>query len=410
MTYKKATLLLLTTLSSSTTFPCVDLSWFKRDKIINSLYASAYGDALGRVTEFIPTTEGIFNKYPNGVSSFDDFTKEDWQGIPEMYTHSEKAPYTDDTAMALLVTEVLIQSQKEQWDLNKTMSEIAYSFIKDKGNIAYGWAAPFRAPGNACLKGVLTLEQRLAHINPSKDWWNVEATQAGGCGSVMRAFPFGLVFHDDSEKAKLWAVEHSKLTHGHPIALAACAAMAVGTTACVNNRRIRKGGYIIKGGCIIKDTPQPIIEKMMLAALDYDAGTAQKIRKALNYAKEAKALLNKSGDTIQQALKNPSFRAFHDKVFAEFPGWAADDAIAATVYVFALFPTDLESTLYVGVHTPGDSDSIAAMSGALVGAYHGGISESNIAKLEDSDRINSLANSIHVKSNRPHYPDIPRDC
>jgi ADP-ribosylglycohydrolase len=45
----------------------------------------------------------------------------------------------------------------------------------------------------------------------------------------MRAYPFGLVFSDDLERAERSAAEHSKLRHRDPIALAACAAMAVGT-------------------------------------------------------------------------------------------------------------------------------------------------------------------------------------
>ena len=45
----------------------------------------------------------------------------------------------------------------------------------------------------------------------------------------MRAYPFGLVFADDPARAEAWSIAHSKLTHRDPIALAACAAMAVGT-------------------------------------------------------------------------------------------------------------------------------------------------------------------------------------
>ena len=252
MSYTKTALLLAL-------LPFTLLPHIKQTKIINSFYASAYGDALGRVTEFIPSTEGIFKKYPEGVRSFDDFTQDDWEGIPEIYKLSKKAPYTDDTAMALLVTQVLIEAQKEQWNLNKTMSEIAYAFIKDKGNTTYGWAAPFRAPGNACMKGVLTLEQKLSGDLPF-NWWDVNASQAGGCGSVMRAFPFGLVFHDNLEKAKLWAVEHSKLTHGHPIALAACAAMAVGTAKCLTLPAPGRPPNLFMGmrgaQCFLRDNPQ----------------------------------------------------------------------------------------------------------------------------------------------------------
>jgi ADP-ribosylglycohydrolase len=40
----------------------------------------------------------------------------------------------------------------------------------------------------------------------------------------MRAYPFGLVFAQESDRAEEWAVKHSKMTHRAPIALTACAA------------------------------------------------------------------------------------------------------------------------------------------------------------------------------------------
>src|SRR3990172_11778631 len=67
----------------------------------------------------------------------------------------------------------------------------------------------------------------------------------------------------------------------------------------------------------------------------------------------------------------------------EFPGWAADDAIAATVYCYFSFYNDPDPHFFflqlfspllpiiLGVHTTGDSDSIASMTGALVGAKKG---------------------------------------
>jgi ADP-ribosylglycohydrolase len=45
------------------------------------------------------------------------------------------------------------------------------------------------------------------------------------------------VFHDQVEKVEEWAVEHSKLTHRDPIALAACAAMGVGMVGVLSGAR-----------------------------------------------------------------------------------------------------------------------------------------------------------------------------
>src|SRR5207244_2111645 len=113
-------------------------------------------------------------------------------------------------------------------DLEETMSALARSFVKDMHR-TLGWAAPFRAPGNATLKYCKILGEKIQQLHITKpQWWAVSPVGVGGCGSVMHAHPFGLVFADQPEKAAQWAAEHSKLTHGDPLALASCAAMAIG--------------------------------------------------------------------------------------------------------------------------------------------------------------------------------------
>jgi ADP-ribosylglycohydrolase len=327
-----------------------------------SMLAGGVGDALGRITEFIPSTEKIFKQYPHGVRSYNDFLARDWLSVPAQLKNKKIAPYTDDTAMAKLVMKVLIESKEHNWNLNETMWNIATSFIADafvvdSNGLKLGWIAPFRAPGNACIAGVkqlcINLGENGQPCRMSPLPWDVLAYDAGGCGSVMHAHPFGLVFADNPEKAALWAAEHSKLTHGDPMALAACAAMATGTA------------YAVQG-----KTPDYIVGKMIAAANRYDAVTANKINSAYMLAQQAKDLRKPFGD-IFQAYKNPQFRAFNDHVFSTFLGWAAHDAIAATVYAFVLSPDNVMEAIYLGVHTPGDSDSIASMAGALVGARVG---------------------------------------
>ena len=313
-------------------------------KIEGSMLAGAIGDALGRVTEFIKTTSEIFKKYPYGVRSFDDFVLSDWLGLPEKFKKNNIAPYTDDTRMAKLVLIELIKSRKNNWDLNQTMEFLAKSFVNDMHDKKYGWSAGYRAPGNTVLKSTKRLEELITYPDQrnkkiigwwrwiiqqfsylfghkakkeSLPWWDVGPLCAGGCGSVMRAHPFGLVFANDPDKAADWAAQHSKLTHGHPMALAACAALAMGVAYALQN----------------KDA-QEILDAMIAVAQKYDNETAQKMRQARKWAEEVK-LKRKRFTDIFEALQNQEFRAFHNKVFTTFEGWAAHDAIAATVYIFA---------------------------------------------------------------------------
>lgn len=271
----------------------------------------------------------------------------------------------------------LTGDQVDDCGLKQTFIKLAYSVISSLSETIYKLMG----------KDSEIARARWRNAQKPTHWWNAHADEAGGCGSVMRAFPFGLIFYDDPQKAKLWAVEHSKITHGHPIALAACAAMAVGIS------------HALAGD---KDTEE-IISAMIEAAQEYDSITALKMEQAHAYAQQAKPLIKKYGPIISKALATKEYRTFHNKVFMEFQGWAAHDAIAATIYVFSLFPHDAASALYTGVHTPGDSDSIAAMAGALVGAYTADISldQELINSIEDSKRLETLTleiNQLHKKS------------
>lgn len=397
-------------------YPNVILSKLQNSKKIESqiegaVMASAIGDAMGRVTEFIPSVDAIFKRYPNGIRTFDDFVSADWQGIPGTFSKNKIAPYTDDTRMAKLVLEVVIKARKQNWDMNQAMEALAQAFVKDMRNDTYGWAAGFRAPGKAVMQGVKELESRIKagqtkrmpkektfwkRISRSMkgwlgfetvdrvNWWDVGDSQAGGCGSVMRAYPFGLVFADDPEKAKTWAAEHSKLTHGHPMTRAACAAMAVGMA------------YVMQG----KD-PAFVINEMIKAAEEYDSYTASKMKDAVQLAEQARKQFKQFNfddvqHDVQKALADAAYRAFHVQVFTKYQGWAADDAIAATVYVFKLYPRNVMAALYTGIHTPGDSDSIGAMAGALIGGYAGvnTIPKKLRDQVEDAKELATLARQV----------------
>ena len=57
-------------------------------------------------------------------ATFDDLKKYDlcWKNNE---TNELFAPYTDDTAMARVTLKVLIDSKTNNWDLEKTMTELA---------------------------------------------------------------------------------------------------------------------------------------------------------------------------------------------------------------------------------------------------------------------------------------------
>ncbi len=234
---------------------------------------------------------------------------------------------------------------------------------------AYG----IRAPGNRCISSSQILLSRFnkKEDQKNKKLWDVadgkllnEPFQGhGGCGSVMRVAPIGLTFFSDPEKVALWAAEQSKLTHCSSLALASCAAMGIGVALA------------LKGELNCDE----IVKEMQNTAQKYDTTTANMIEKAHKYA------LDKN---VQ-----PDF------VFNKWQGWAAHEAIAATVFIFVRCCKDnVLKAITMGANTPGDSDSIASMAGSLVGAFSGvanlekndlNIMQKMISSVEDSKLIES---------------------
>jgi ADP-ribosylglycohydrolase len=230
-------------------------------------------------------------------------------------------------------------------DLDQTMAELARAYI--------AWSvAPqggHRAPGQACLQGCRNLAAGRA-------WYEAGEEDAGGCGSVMRVFPFGLLYANDPARAEAWAVAHSKLTHRAPIALAACAAM---TTVVAQ---------------ALRDLPlAATMESAVEAARRYDTSTARLVERAHHDAL--------SGVPPEVTLER-------------LQGWAAHEAIAAAAYVVTRHPHDLRAGLLEAANTPGDSDSIASLVGAWLGARLGfaHIPAEWIDPLERSSELLALAN------------------
>jgi ADP-ribosylglycohydrolase len=310
-----------------------------QSRIEGAVLGAAIGDAMGHPTEFISSFEGIFTKYgPQGITGFELY----WTREGKRF-----APYTDDTQMAEVVLRALVESRRITLNLDATMNLMADGFIAWANNPQGG----HRAPGGACLEGCWVV-QRGVH------WSKAGGATAGGCGSAMRAYPFGLVFHDQVDQAEHWAVEHSKLTHRDPIALAACAAMGVGMVGVLSGENV-----------------EAVTSAMVNAARRYSPDTADMIERALDEA----------GSGVEPKVTLKRLR-----------GWAAHEAIAAGAYIFVRHSDDPRAAILEGANTPGDSDSIATLAGALTAARCGAESFPLgwIRDVERSEELLGLAGSI----------------
>jgi len=316
--------------------PAIDL----KDKFMGCILGSAIGDALGYTVEFSSMAD-IHKRF--GSAGIQTLQLREIDG-------ENCAIYSDDTQMARAVAEGLIRAGKVG-TVNDAASEVAEEFIA-----WYKSPDNNRAPGGACMSGCTKLDEGQL------PWWECGGPNtndgAGGCGSVMRAHPYGLFYFDDRARAIKVAAEHSRLTHGAPLAMAASAALAAGVWSALRNY-----------------DPARIASSMQDAAYRYDQGTGDMLVIAEASAQDGK---------ITTAAMLDQWR-----------GWAGHEAVAAALFVFLRYVKVGGHTAVVrmGANSPGDSDSIAAIAGALAGAYvgYGEIRLDWVIAVEKTEELQHLA-------------------
>lgn len=357
-----------------------------------AMLCSAAGDAAACKTEF----------WANGY----DGTANTKNALEQLYQDAAKNPYlsltpgqryTDDTAMAYQT--LIGLHYRHPRDAHKIMSSIAERYILDMADMQHGWAAPGRAAGIACKQAISTIKLRVQ--DPTTLWWRInrfnyadkqaitlldQIKQGNGSGSVMRSHAFGIAYWTRPYMAAEYAAIHSEITHWHPRAIASCAAFAAGVAQSItyaqNNIDVDFNSIVTIMQRYAQQYQGPYCD---VAALIHEAHESGKLFKA--------RLQQASITTATQMINNPPTqttmplsrmpaghisREAHDirrdymmtlaNSQTGYHGWTADTALAAAVFIATIFPDDIESALYASVYTPGDSDTIATLVGALVGS------------------------------------------
>ena len=265
--------------------------------------------------------------------------------------------YSDDTQMFRAVCEGLLRADTIV-DIDKAGNEVAEDFI--------AWAhSPDnnRAPGNACMYG----SHRLTDGIP---WRESGKPDSKGCGTAMRSMAYGMWFWSDPELAAAWAAEHALMTHASDEAMAAAAAVAAGV-AC---------------GLLGMDAMRTV-DMMIHVARKYDDYVVELIAAA-------------KSDAMTYQIKPDDFaNSSPDAVLDRLRGWRGGEAVAASVYCFLLSPDDYENVVRTAVTSPGDSDSLGAIAGALVGARVGalGINRDWRNNVEKTGELEQLAYRMHQR-------------
>ncbi|MET8605788.1 ADP-ribosylglycohydrolase family protein [Streptomyces rubiginosohelvolus] len=300
-----------------------------------ALFGLALGDALGFPTEFA-SVPAILRSGP-------------WQHM----SLPVPALVTDDTQMTLAVARAVDTAMGPgagRLDPERFEQALAAEFVL--------WLdAPDndRAPGSTCLAACARLKKGAP--------WRL-ATEAGskGCGANMRVAPLGLIASLDSEERAGAAQLQAALTHGHPTALAAADLTAHAV-------------WLLKKGAIPPRLPQLLRAYALSQRSRYhgrwlgDLWTRGPWRSPAGFIARGWDENLKALDRLDAALASAA--PDDDPCLVTGAGWVAEEALATGLLCFLLFPRDPVMALRRAACSSGDSDSVACLTGAFAGAFHG---------------------------------------
>ncbi|HEX6872939.1 MAG TPA: ADP-ribosylglycohydrolase family protein, partial [Micromonosporaceae bacterium] len=285
----------------------------------------------------------------------------------------DPAQVSDDTQMALAVGWALHEAPA--WTAPVVEPLLRRRFL--------AWATSpdnDRAPGQTCLRA-------CAALADGRPWQRASVAGSKGCGANMRVTPVGLLAGIDDETLAGLAQLQAGLTHGHPTGLAAAELTAYAVK-------------VIAGGAELPDVPELLRMRCHDQRDSYrhdwlgELWQATGAPSAVEYIRLGWDECSRALDRLDLALAAPDRRA--DPCRATGAGWVAEEALATSLLCALLYPDDPVGALSRAARTCGDSDSIACLTGAYLGAAHGMAAwpDGWVDRIEYRDQLASLGRAF----------------
>lgn len=303
-----------------------------QDKIAGAYYGVALGDALGRETEFL--------KLPAIYRAF---------GRTGIMRLPKSGKFTDDTQMTIAVARALRDAR------SITPKELARTF-KTR---FIEWAAQDepRAPGMSCMTAIRNLRRR--------GWrgrWTNATTLSKGCGANMRVVPTALLPNGaDAVGASLL---QAAITHGHPDALVATELTALAVRWAAEGLDVAQLPQGLLMICHSRATQDHLYRGRWLGRLwtRWDAPANHELLGA--YARMGHRLTRLMNVLAENC-------EMWDVCAILGQGWVADEALITSLYHAVRYADNPTLAISMAARTSGDSDSLASITGAILGAARG---------------------------------------
>jgi poly(ADP-ribose) glycohydrolase ARH3 len=267
---------------------------------------------------------------------------------------SEKVPrtYTDDTDMTLALAESIVESGRV-----------------DPGDIAQKFSEHCdltRGYGIGTIKAILALRSGAAWHQVSRV---VFEKGSFGNGAAMRVSPVGLFYHHDLEALRKSATDQANITHTHPLG---------------------QWGAVMQASAVrlamLEDSQKPFKREQMIVELREVLWPGPvEYQKALNEM-ENMLVQEKRFDTREVAKRLGN-------------GIEAHRSVPGASYVAFTHSLNFREAIQAAITLGGDTDTIAGMVGAIVGAHVGerGLPKEWLEQLEDGSRGRSFARNLAEK-------------
>ncbi|EGV17956.1 ADP-ribosylation/Crystallin J1 [Thiocapsa marina 5811] len=235
--------------------------------------------------------------------------------------------WTDDTHMSLYLGEAILEHGPGPLDPDRFGTRVGEAFVR----WSHDPLTPSTAPGNTCLTGAALFER-------DRDWTASGVRDSDGCGAVMRIVPLALAYRGDDliEAARISAL----LTHAHPNAVEAAIA----------------GAWLVRA-ILETDRWDAALVDEAIRGLD---GPWQQGGEVAASLRAAIAWAQRGEDWLDEEAIPPGDG-----------GWRSGSALGLAVAAALRWPADLGVAVEKAARIRGDSDSVACLAGALLGASLG---------------------------------------
>ncbi|MFT5204622.1 MAG: ADP-ribosylglycohydrolase [Candidatus Aldehydirespiratoraceae bacterium] len=314
------------------------------DRYRGALLGSASGDALGRPVESMA---------PDRIKARHGKIREfmPWRG----WNGGPVGTFTDDTQLTLWTARAILDAGDDH------PAAFARTLVERLDAI--------RGMGRATRQAVI-------RHRDGKDWWTAGVPSAGN-GVAMRVAPLGLAFGHDLTTLRREAARNAVVTHADRLAVASGIVQAYAVA-----RLTRTAPGTLDRQAFLAELVD------VLAGFD-DAGAIERRPDAGPEPVRLADRIAELGDMLDLSPSQAFARTYNGAFVLE--------SLPAAIWAFLANADDPEEAIVVAVNGGYDADTVAAMTGAMAGAYHGetGLPDRWLDDLEAAGDIRAIAGRLH---------------